>query len=148
MQIHGSDQNVNNRPSAAPHRLRGRLFLLLGVGVAILGVVACVVQFSLERLRTPWYMAALAALGVVLVGISAVERRSFWRVFALVALELLLFAELGLFYALRLPPYTGPILVGRPFPAFETKQADGKPFTHQSLASERHNVLVFFRGRW
>jgi hypothetical protein len=38
--------------------------------------------------------------------------------------------------------------VGRAFPAFETKQADGKPFTHQSLAGERHNVLVFFRGRW
>jgi len=30
---------------------------------------------------------------------------------------------------MRLPPYAGPVEVGRPFPAFEARRADGKPFS-------------------
>jgi peroxiredoxin len=50
--------------------------------------------------------------------------------------------------AMRLPPYTGPIAVRRPFPAFDARLADGTPFTQDDLAGNRHAVLVFFRGRW
>ncbi len=76
-----------------PQRFRGRLFLLLGLGLAVLGVVAYVVQISLERLMAPWYMPALASLGVVLVVMSVLERRTAWRGFALLAVVLLAGAE-------------------------------------------------------
>ncbi len=139
---------MTSSSSDTPHRLRGRLLLLLGLGLGVLGVVAYVVQFSLERLMLPWYTPTLAALGVVLVVMSLWERRTVWRVFALLAVVLLTGAELALLYAMRLPPYTGPIEVGRPFPAFEARRADGTPFTDRDLAGDRNNVLVFFRGRW
>ena len=144
----GSNKDMISSSSAAPHRFRGRVFLLLGLGLAVLGVVAYVVQISLQRLMAPWYMPALASLGVVLVVMSLLERRTVWRVFALLAVVLLAGAELAFLYAMRLPPYTGPIAVGRPFPAFETRRADGTPFTQRDLAGDRNNVLVFFRGRW
>jgi hypothetical protein len=139
---------MTSSSSDTPHRLRGRLLLLLGLGLGVLGVVAYVVQFSLARLMLPWYMPTLAALGVVLVVMSLWERRTVWRVLALLAVVLLTGAELALLYAMRLPPYTGPIEVGRPFPAFEARRADGTPLTHRDLAGDRNNVLVFFRGRW
>jgi len=139
---------MTSSSSAAPHRFRGRLFLLLGLGLAVLGVVAYVVQFSLQRLMAPWYMPTLASLGVVLVIVSLLERRTVWRVFALLAVVLLATTEWAFLYAVRLPSYTGALAVGRPFPVFETKRADGTPFTQRDLAGDRNNVLVFFRGRW
>jgi hypothetical protein len=139
---------MSNPSLAAPHRFRGRLLLLLGLGLAVLGVVAYVVQISLERLIIPWYMPALASLGVVLVVVSLLERRTVWRVLALLAVMLLTGAELAFLYAVRLPPYTGPIAVGEPFPAFEVSRADGMPFTQNDLAGDQNNVFVFFRGRW
>jgi hypothetical protein len=135
-------------PIATPDRARGRLLMLLGLGLAVLGVVAYVVQFSLQRLMLPWYTPALALLGVVLVVMSLWQRRTLWRVLALLAVVLLAGAELAVLQALRLPSYSGPLAVGRPFPAFEAKQADGTPFTQDDLTGDRHNVLVFFRGRW
>jgi hypothetical protein len=139
---------MTSSSSTAPHRFRGRLFLLLGLGLAVLGVVAYVMQISLGRLMAPWYMPALASLGVVLVVMSLLERRTVWRVVALVAVVILAGAEWAMMHAMRLPPYTGPITVGRPFPAFETSRADGTPFTERDLAGDQNNVLVFFRGRW
>lgn len=135
-------------PTSSTHRSRGRLFLLLGLGLAVLGVVASVVQLALQRLTLPWYMPALALLGVVLVVASLWERRTVWRVLALLAVVLLVGAEMAALNAMRLPPYTGPIAVRRPFPSFEAKLADGTPFTQNDLAGDRHAVLVFFRGRW
>jgi hypothetical protein len=129
-------------------RGRGRLLLLLGLSLAVLGVGAFAVQMSLKRLMAPWYMPALALLGVILVVISLVERRTVWRALALFAVVLLAGAELAFLYAVRLPAYTGPIAVGRPFPAFETLRADGTSFSQRDLAGDRNNVLVFFRGRW
>jgi hypothetical protein len=134
--------------STAPRRFHGRPFLLLGLGLAVLGVVAFVVQIARQQLMAPWYMPILALLGVVLIVISLLERRTIWRVFGLVAVVLLVGAEWAFLYAVRLPPYTGPIAVGRPFPAFETRQVDGTPFTQRDLAGDRNNALVFFRGRW
>ena len=98
--------------------------------------------------RTPWYMPILASLGVVLVAVSLSERRTVWRVFALLVVVLLAGAEFAFLYAMRLPPYTGPFAEGRPFPAFETRRSDGTPFTQRDLISDRSSVLVFFRGRW
>jgi hypothetical protein len=135
-------------PNAVPHRFRGRLLLLLGLGLAVLGVVVYALQISLQRLMAPWYMPILASLGVVLVAMSLLERRTVWRVVALLAVVLLAGAECAFLYAVRLPPYTGPIAVGRPFPAFETRRADGTPFTQRDLIGDRSTVLVFFRGRW
>jgi cytochrome oxidase Cu insertion factor (SCO1/SenC/PrrC family) len=134
--------------SAVPQRSPGRLFLLLGLGLAALGVAAYVVQISLQRLMAPWYMPVLAILGVVLVVMSLWERRTVWRALALLTVVLLAGFELLFLYAMRLPTYTGPVAVERPFPAFETKQADGKPFTQRDLAGDWNTVLVFFRGRW
>ncbi len=138
---------MTNSTAAAPHRIFGRLFMSLGLALAVLGVVAYAVQISLQRLTVPWYMPALATLGVVLVVVSLIERRTIWRILALGALLLVAGAEWAFLYALRLPPYTGLIAVGRPFPAFETKRADGTAFTERDLAGSQNTVLVFFRGR-
>jgi hypothetical protein len=139
---------MTNTSAAISRRVGGRLFLLLGLGFALLGVAAYVVQVSLQRLVTPWYMPALASLGVVLVAVSLFERRNVWRLLALSAVVLLAGAEWALLYALRLPPYTGPIVVGRPFPSFETTRADGTPFSQRDLAGDQNTLFVFFRGRW
>jgi hypothetical protein len=139
---------VTTSSISAPTPFRGRLFLLIGLGLAVLGVAAFIVQIALGRLMVPWYMPALASLGVCLVIISLVERRTIWRVVALTAVMLLAGAEWAILYAMRLPPYTGPITVGRPFPVFETTRADGTPFAQSNLAGDQKTVLVFFRGRW
>src|SRR5579863_2608221 len=106
---------MTNSPIATPDRTRGRLLPLLGLGLAFLGVLAYVVQLSLQRLIFPWYMPALALLGIVLVVMSLWQRRTVWRVLALVTVVLLAGAELAALHAMRLPPYMGPIAVGRPF---------------------------------
>ncbi|MFI5457721.1 MAG: hypothetical protein ACHRXM_19950 [Isosphaerales bacterium] len=139
---------MTSSSSPAPRRFGGRFFLLLGLGLAVLGVVAYVVQISLQRLTAPWYMPISASLGVVLVIFSLLDMRTVWRVLALLAVVLLAGAEWAFLLGTRLPPYTGPIAVGRPFPAFETRRADGTPFTQRDLAGDQTNVLVFFRGRW
>ena len=133
---------------APPARSRGRLLMLAGLGLAALGVVAFAIQLSLGRLMLPWYMPAAALLGVALVVASLWERRTIWRVLALVVVLLLAGFELLALNALRLPPYAGPIAVGRPFPAFEARRADGTPFTQDDLIGGQDSVLVFFRGRW
>ena len=129
-------------------RPRGRLLLLLGLALAPLGIAAYVVQLWLQRLAVPWYMPALALLGVVLVAASLRQRRTAWRVIALVALVALGGFEVMALNAMRLPPYTGPVAVGKPFPAFEARLADGTPFTQADLAGASHTAMVFFRGRW
>ena len=139
---------MTSSPIATPGRSRGRLLLLSGLGLATLGVVVYVLQLSLQRLMVPWYMPALALLGVALVLVSLWKRSTVWRVLALLAVVLLAGAEMAVLHALRLPPYAGPIAVGSSFPAFEARRADGMPFTQDDLTGDRHQVLVFFRGRW
>jgi hypothetical protein len=139
---------MTSSPIDTPDRSRGRLLALSGLGLALLGVVAYVVQILLQRLVVPWYMPALALLGVALVLTSLAKRRTVWRMLALVAVVLLAGLELAFLYMVRLPAYTGPIAVGRPFPAFAANRADGTPFTQDNLAGDAHHVLVFFRGRW
>lgn len=131
-----------------PDRSRGRLMVFLGLGLTVLGVVGYIVQTSMQNLMMPWYMPGLSVLGAALVVTSLIMRRSVWRALALVMVVLLASAEIALLYATRLPPYTGPIQVGSPFPAFEAKRSDGTPFTQNDLVGDRNQVLVFFRGRW
>jgi hypothetical protein len=122
--------------------------MLLGIGLAFLGVAVYVIQFSTGRLMFPWYLPACALLAVVSVATSLWQKRTVWRVLALLVVLLLAGAEAGVLYMLRLPPYTGPIAVDRPFPAFEAARADGTAFTQNDLTGDQHHALVFFRGRW
>ena len=136
---------MTTTPTPGP---RGRLLMLLGLGLAALGIAAYVGQLWLQRLAVPWYMPALALIGAALVAASLWERRTIWRALALIVVVLLGIFEVMSLYAMRLPPYKGPVAVGRPFPAFEAKLSDGSPFTQANLAGDRDTALVFFRGRW
>ena len=122
--------------------------MLMGLGLAASGIAAFVVQLWLERLAVPWYMPAMALIGAALVAVSLWERRTIWRFLALIVVVLLGGFEVMALNAMRLPPYTGPVAVGRPYPAFEARLADGTPFTQADLAGASHTALVFFRGRW
>ncbi len=144
----GGEIDAGNSTMAPPARPGGRLFMVAGLGVAVLGVVTYVVQLSLERLMMPWYMPAAAILGVALVGASLWKRRTAWRVLAMIVVVLLAGFELMVLATLGLPAYAGPIAVGRPFPAFEARRADGSPFTRDALIGDLDQAIVFFRGRW
>jgi hypothetical protein len=122
--------------------------MLAGLGLAFLGVAAYAIQLSLQRLILPWYMPAAALVGVALIVASLWRRRTVWRVLALALVVLLAGFEFVALNAMRLPPYAGPIAVGRPFPAFEARRADGTPFTQNDLIGDQHHAIVFFRGRW
>jgi len=143
-----ADSDAIEPPRGTSSQGSDRLLLALGVSLAVLGVVAYVVQTSLQSLMAPWYMPILALLGLTLVAMALLRRRTVWRLAAFLVVGLLLGAELAFFYAVRLPAYTGPIAVGSPFPPFETRRADGTVFTERGLLGDRHSVLVFFRGRW
>src|SRR5271169_5712295 len=110
--------------SLAPTRRRspGRLFVALGLALAILGPAVYVVQISMQRLRAPWYLPIAATLGVVLLIVALWQARTVWRVLALLFVLLLAGAEWAFLLGSRLPAYTGPVAVGQPFPAFATTQ--------------------------
>jgi hypothetical protein len=122
--------------------------MLTGLGLTVVGMAAFAVQLYLGRLMLPWYMPAAAMLGVALVAASLRKQRTVWRWLALVVVALVGGFEVLALSALRLPPYAGPLAVGRAFPAFEAKRVDGTPFTQDDLIGDRHQALVFFRGRW
>jgi hypothetical protein len=134
--------------AAAPRRFPGRLFLALGLGFAALGVIGYIVQIATRHLSAPWYLPCLATLGVILLAVSLWQARTVWRVLALLLVLLIAGAAWAFLLMARLPPYTGPIAVGQPFPAFATTRADGTSFTQRDLEGEQNSVLVFFRGRW
>ena len=131
-----------------PRRASGQFFLLLGIVVAVLGAIGYVVQIKAERLTAPWYVPIAATIGLLLVVVSLWRRRTVWRALVLVLLVLFAGAAWAFMLMTRLPPYTGPVAVERPFPAFATERADGTPFTQQHLKGEQTSVMVFFRGRW
>ncbi len=136
-------------PASGPSsRSSGRLLILAGLIVPVLGVAAYAIQLSLKHLMLPWYMAAAELLGVALVVASLWRRQTCWRVLALVVVLALGGFELMALNATRLPPYTGPITVGRPVPAFEARRADGTPFRQTDLIGDQNHAIIFFRGRW
>lgn len=137
-----------NNSATYPSRPRGRFLTPVGLALGALGVAGCAVQFWLQRLAVPWYMPALAFLGAALVAVAWWQRRTAWRLLALAALVALGGLELTALLAVRLPPYTGPVVVTKPFPAFEAKRSDGTPFRQSDLVGGHRTALVFFRGRW
>ena len=126
----------------------GRPLVWIGMGSALLGIALSVAQFSLGRLAVPWYMPILACVGAILIAVSLRRKRSAVRIAALVGVVLLGSLEILALNAMRLPPYEGPIEIGKPFPAFAAKRADGSPLTQADLAGASATAIVFFRGRW
>ena len=106
-----------------PQRSLGRAWTLLGLGLAVLGVVGYAVQLWLRQLTTPWYLPVLTTLGLVCVGVSLWRTHTLWRWLALVLLLLLAGGSWAFLVATRLPDYTGPVAVGQPFPSFATTRA-------------------------
>lgn len=135
-------------PTVQARPTTGRAYLLLGIALAVLGVMAYVAQVALLRLQTPWYMPIAATLGVILVAYSLWHKRTVWRMLGLVTVLLLCGLTWIFLLGLRLPPYRGPLAVGQPVPAFATQRAEGSPFTQADLAGDQNTVLVLFRGRW
>ena len=120
----------------------------LGLVLAVAGIAICVLQFSAEKLMMPWYMPAMATIGLMLVALSVYYARTTWRILALVLMLLIAGGEWAALSAMRVPGYNGPVAAGKPFPAFATLRADGSPFTQADLIGAQNTVMVFFRGRW
>ena len=93
-------------------------------------------------------MPLLATLGVLCLVASLCYARTIWRVLALLLVVLVAGAQWMFVVGGPLPAYTGPVAAGQAFPAFDTKLADGKPFTQHDLEGDQDTVMVFFRGRW
>src|SRR5262249_51872262 len=138
-------------PASPPvARSRGRLWLWLGVGLFLLGLVLFFVQaFAFKHLVTPWYMPILFTLGALLALVSVRQRRTWTRIIALVVLTLLCAGEWYFILSMsRLPEYTGPVQVDKKIPEFTTTFADGSSFTEKDLQNGTPTVLVFYRGHW
>jgi hypothetical protein len=131
-------------------RSQGRAYFWVGILACLLGpVLFFTALFGLKHLATPWYSPVLATLGVFLLVVSLVRRRSIPRVIALVLVAA--FAGLQWYFLavlFKLPAYEGPARAGQPIPAFSTTFADGRPFTEEDLRDGSRHVMVFFRGRW
>ncbi len=134
--------------TAIERRSSGRLLVVLGLTLAVLGVVGYALQIKAQHLAVPWYMPIAATVGLAFVLASLWQARTVWRVLALLLVALLAVGGWAFLLLMRLPEYTGPVAAGRPFPAFTTARADGTPFTQDDLKGSQTNVLVFFRGRW
>src|SRR5262249_51941753 len=137
---------MNTSTAVAPRRPSGRLFLVLGLALAVLGVIGYAVQLSMHRLIAPWYLPISATLGAALLLVALWKGRTVWRVLALLLMVLLAGVEWMTLMGSRLPAYTGPVVAGQPFPEFATARADGEPFTQRDLQGDQNSVLVFFRG--
>ena len=137
-----------NASTTTPPPRRRPLFLA-GVILFVLGPVIYFVQILARQLWTPWYLPALASLGVLLMVLSVRQRRGILRIAGLVCFVALCGLEwYALLVATKTPAYTGPAQVGRNLPAFTAARADGRAFSNNDLASGTRSVLVFFRGRW
>jgi hypothetical protein len=121
---------------------------LLGLLLAPVGVIAYLVQVWALQLKAPWYMPILGTLAAALIVVSLWQKRTVWRILALIPVLLLAAAEWMFLLGTQLPAYTGPVAVGQPFPAFATVRADDTPFTQRDLEGDQNSVLVAFRGRW
>jgi hypothetical protein len=143
-----SPNDTVSASAVVTRRSAGRYLLFLGLALTILGMMGYVTQIAMKRLFTPWYMPAMATLGVVLVMLALWNARTVWRMLALLLVVLVAGAEWAFLLAMGVPEYTGPVAAGQPFPTFMSARADGKLFTERDLQGDQNNVLVFFRGRW
>jgi hypothetical protein len=142
--------NDSNQISVGVKRHAGRIYLVLGLLVALAGPVLYAGQLQAKVLSTPWYAPILGTVGLLLLVLAMRQSRSIWRWLA--AGFVTLFAAFEWVWLLVLvgaPTYTGPVKAGQFFPEFATTLADGSPFTRESmLRGGRQTVMVFFRGRW
>jgi peroxiredoxin len=122
--------------------------LWLGLVVGLLGPGLFFVQINMERLTKPWYVPVLGAVGAALALYAFVQRRSIVRFLVMGVLVLLAAGEGAMYSMMQLPAYQGPVAVGRPFPAFASKLADGEAFTEANLAGTQGTAMVFYRGQW
>jgi hypothetical protein len=123
--------------------------LLLGLLLVVLSILLWPVQLWAGYLFTPWYVPVLATLAAVVVLMSLWRRRTIVRGVALVVCTLLAgFLVFAFVVLARVPPYTGPLHAGKPFPAFRAVRADGASFTQDELRGGQNTFVVFFRGRW
>lgn len=127
---------------------KGRGRVAIGVGLAVIGIATYLVQVATHRLFVPWYMPAMATLGVILIAASLWQARTRWRVAALLFVLLLTAGEWTFLLATRLPQYAGPVTLGKPMPVFSTLRADGGAFTPDDLKGDQNTAIFFFRGRW
>jgi hypothetical protein len=127
----------------------GRSLLFLGMFVAVAGTLLMfVLTFAAKILITPWYAPVLGTLGVALIILALTRSRSIWRWSAVVIFTLFVGVQWWALFAMRTPPYTGPVKEGEPFPAFATTLADGSEFTQNNMKGDKNTVMIFFRGRW
>lgn len=145
-----SSSTIPATPVAVPSsgRKPGRGLLLLGLALPFLGIGAYALQIWMARLTMPWYLPVTGSIAVLAVLAALWKARSLWRILALVLVLLLAGAQWTLLLALGFPAYAGPVVEGKPFPAFSTLKADGSAFTERDLQGTQNNVLVAFRGRW
>src|SRR5204863_2065915 len=116
----------------------GRPLLLLGVFVALVGpVLMILLMFAAKILVTPWYAPLLGTLGVALIVLSLLRSRSIWRWTAVVIFTFLAVFQWSVLLAMRTPPYSGPVIDGKPFPAFATTLADSSAFTQADLQGDQ-----------
>ncbi len=141
--------NDSKQPPARPPRHSGRLFLLIGLLLALAGPVIYTVQVQNKSLMAPWYVPILATLGALAIGWSLVKSRTIWR-WGTAGLAALFaaFIWLMMLVGMAAPPYRGPVTVGQAFPRFETTLTSGDTFQQGDLKGDKSTVLVFFRGRW
>jgi len=139
---------MENRPASDVTPRRQPLFLL-GILLCLAGPGIYFFQVSRAQLIVPWYLPALATIGIICMGVSVSQRRGVWRPIGLIAFALLCVFEWTFFLVLaKTPAYIGPAQPGREVPEFAATYADGKPFSSQDLHGNGRTVMLFFRGRW
>jgi len=122
-----------------------RSALILG----FLGPALLAFQLFSQRLTTPWYMPALGTLAAGLALCATLKRRTLVRTIMTGLLILVAAFEWWLLLGvMKLPVYSGPLAVGKAFPAFTSNRADGTSFDQTNLAGPETTALIFFRGRW
>jgi hypothetical protein len=137
-------------PTTAPATpASGRGLFFFGVALAVLPIATYAVQLQNHVLLVPWYLPIFTTLGALCLARAFLRQRSVIRFLGLALIGLLAgFEWFALISLMALPPYTGPLAVGKPFPAFETVRADGTKITQDDFHGDKDTLLVFFRGRW
>lgn len=110
------------------------------------GAVYYTLIFTRGIFQIPWYFVAASTLAVVLAIAGLFKKRGILRYAATLILALIAFTA-WMPAVMKVPPYEGPVVVGKPLPVVLGKKADGTPFTNADLIGKR-TAVVFYRGWW
>lgn len=69
----------DTQPSVAARPHPGRLYVVLGLLVALSGIAIDVFQLPAKILAAPWYVPILATAGLLMVLMALAQSRSIWR---------------------------------------------------------------------